>query len=82
VVGWSELFCLFIPMYLLTLRTMMLHLSHDLIVSSHFITVLGGNDVNLEVIFWEIWRKPVKPFSKPGAKMKKIVGKISSKLEV
>jgi hypothetical protein len=51
VVGWSELFCLFIPMYLLTLRTMMLHLSHDLIVSSHFITVLGGDDVDLEVIF-------------------------------
>jgi hypothetical protein len=53
------------------------------IVSSHFITVLGGNDVDLEVnFFWKIWRKSVKPFSKAGAEMKKIVGKISSKQEV
>jgi hypothetical protein len=53
------------------------------IISSHFIKVLGGDDVNLEVIFfWKIWRKSVKPFSKAGAEMKKIVGKISSELEV
>jgi hypothetical protein len=54
------------------------------IVSSYFITVLGGDDVDLEVkvFFWKIWRKSVKPFSKAGAEMKKIVGKISSKQEV
>jgi hypothetical protein len=50
------------------------------IVSSYFIKVLGGDDVDLEVIFWKIWRKLVKPFSKAGAEMKKIVGKISSEL--
>jgi hypothetical protein len=49
------------------------------IVSSHIIKVLGGDDVDLEVnFFWKIWRKSVKPFSKAGAKMKKI----SSKQEV
>jgi hypothetical protein len=53
------------------------------IVSSHFIKVLGGNDVVLEVnFFWKIWRKSVKPFSKAGAEMKKTVKKISSKQEV
>jgi hypothetical protein len=54
------------------------------IVSSHFITVLGGDDVDLEMpnFFWEIWRKSVKPFSKAWAEMEKIVGKISSKQEV
>jgi hypothetical protein len=53
------------------------------IVSSHFIMVLGSDDVDLEMpIFLEIWRKSVKPFSKAGAEMKKIVGKISSKQEV
>jgi hypothetical protein len=53
------------------------------IVSSHFNKVLGGDDVELEVnFFWKIWRKSVKPFSKEGAEMKKIVGKISSELEV
>jgi hypothetical protein len=30
----------------------------------------------------KIWRKSVKPFSKVEVEMKKIVGKISSKLEV
>jgi hypothetical protein len=55
-----------------------------IIVSSRFIMVLGGDDVDLEVtfFFWKIWRKSVKPFSKAGAEMKKIVGKISSKQEV
>jgi hypothetical protein len=54
------------------------------IVSSYFIEVLGNEDVDLEVkFFWGmIWRKSVKPFSKAGAEMKKIVGKISSKQEV
>jgi hypothetical protein len=54
------------------------------IVSSHFIKVLGGDDVDLEVklFFWNIWRKLVKPFSKARAEMKKIVAKISSKQEV
>jgi hypothetical protein len=53
------------------------------IVSSHFIKVLGGDDVDLEVNFFgKIWRKSVKPFSKAGGEMKKIVGKISSELEV
>jgi hypothetical protein len=53
------------------------------IVSSCFIMVLGGDDVDLEVnFFWKIWRKSVKPFFKAGAEMKKIVGKISSKQEV
>jgi hypothetical protein len=53
------------------------------VVSSHFIKVLGGNDVDLEVNFFgKIWRKSLKPFSKAGAEMKKIVGKISSELEV
>jgi hypothetical protein len=43
------------------------------IVSSHFIKVLGGDDVDLEVNFFgKIWRKLVKPFSKAGAEMKKI----------
>jgi hypothetical protein len=46
--------------------------------------VLGDDDVDLEVklFFGKIWRKLVKPFSKAGAEMKKIVGKISSKQEV
>jgi hypothetical protein len=54
------------------------------IVSSHFIKVLGGDDVDLEVNFFfgKIWRKSVKPFSKAGAEMKKIVGMISSETEV
>jgi hypothetical protein len=53
------------------------------IVSSHFITVLGGDDVDMEVnFFWKIWRKSVKPFSKEGVEMKKIVGMISCKQEV
>jgi hypothetical protein len=53
------------------------------IVSSHFNKVLGGDDVDLEVnFFWKIWRKSVKPFSKAGAEMKKIVGKICSELVV
>jgi hypothetical protein len=43
------------------------------IVSSHFIKVLGGDDVDLEVklFFGMIWRKSVKPFSKAGAETKK-----------
>jgi hypothetical protein len=53
------------------------------IVSSHFIKVLGGDDVDLAVNFFgKISSESVKPFSKAGAEMKKIVGKISSKLEV
>jgi hypothetical protein len=54
------------------------------IVSSHFIKVLGGDDVDMEVklFFEKIWRKSVKLFSKAGAEMKKIVGKISSKLAI
>jgi hypothetical protein len=54
------------------------------IVSSHFIKVLGGDDVDLEVNFFfgKIWRKSVKLFSKAGAEMKKIVGMISSEIEV
>jgi hypothetical protein len=54
------------------------------IVSSHFIKVLGGDEVDMEVnlFFEKIWRKPVKLFSKAGAEMKKIVGKISSKLAI
>jgi hypothetical protein len=54
------------------------------IVSSHFITVLGGNDVDLEmpIFLGKVWKKSVKPFSKAGAEMKKILGKISSKQEV
>jgi hypothetical protein len=53
------------------------------IVSSHFIMVLGGDDVDLEMpIFFGDLGKSVKPFSKAGAEMKKIVGKISSKQEV
>jgi hypothetical protein len=47
------------------------------IVSSHFIKALGR-----ETFFSKIWRKSVKPFSKAGPEMKKIVGKISSKQEV
>jgi hypothetical protein len=55
------------------------------IVSSHFIMVLGGDDVDLEMpFFWgKVWKKNLgKPFSKAGAEMKKILGKISSKQEV
>jgi hypothetical protein len=53
------------------------------IVSSHIIKVLGGDDIDLEVsFFWKIWRKSVKPFSKAGVEMKRIVGKISSKQEI
>jgi hypothetical protein len=45
--------------------------------------VLGDEDVGMEMPkkFRKIWRKLVKPFSKVGAKTKKIVVKISSKLE-
>jgi hypothetical protein len=54
------------------------------IVSSYFITVLGGDDVDLEVPIFlgRFGKKSVKPFSKAGAEMKKILGKISSKQEV
>jgi hypothetical protein len=45
--------------------------------------VLGGDYLDLEVDFFQkIWRKLVKPFSKVGAEMKMIVGRISSELEV
>jgi hypothetical protein len=54
------------------------------IVSSYFIEVLGDEDIDLEMpkFLRKIWRKLVKPFSEVGAKMKNIVGKINSKLEV
>jgi hypothetical protein len=54
------------------------------IVSSYFIEVLGGENVDLEMpkILGKVWRKSVKPFSEAGAKTRKIVGKISSKLEI
>jgi hypothetical protein len=43
------------------------------IVSSYFITVPGGDDVDLEMPkkIWKIWRKSVKPFSKAGDEIKK-----------
>jgi hypothetical protein len=55
------------------------------IASSFLIEVLGGENVDLEMpkkIFGNFWGKSVKTFSKAGAKMINIVGKISSKLEV
>jgi hypothetical protein len=56
------------------------------IVSSHFITVLGGNDVDMEMatfVFLEGLEKVGKTFIQSiGAKKSKIVNKISSKLEV
>jgi hypothetical protein len=55
------------------------------IVSSHFITVLGGDDVDLEMPIFlgeGLKKKSVKPFSKAGAQMKKILRKISSKQEI
>jgi hypothetical protein len=56
------------------------------IVSSHFITVLGGNDVDMEMttfVFSEGLEKVGKTFIQSiGAKKSKIVNKISSKLEV
>ena len=55
------------------------------IVSSHFITVLGGDDVDLEmpIFFGKVWKKIGKTFFQSiGAKKSKIVNKISNKLEV
>jgi hypothetical protein len=37
------------------------------IAFSHFITVLGGDDVDMEMatfVFWKVWKKSVKPFSR------------------
>jgi hypothetical protein len=48
--------------------------------------VLVGDDVDLEMpkfFLGKVWKKIlVKPFSKAGPEMKKILGKISSKQEV
>jgi hypothetical protein len=55
------------------------------IVSSHFITVLGGDDVDLEMpkFFLDDLEKIGKTFFQSiGAKRSKIVDKITSKLEV
>jgi hypothetical protein len=55
------------------------------IVSSHFIEVLGNEDVDMEMpnFFWEGLEKVGKTFFQSiGAKMSKIVNKISSKQEV
>jgi hypothetical protein len=67
---------------------MMLHLSHDLhCISTHFIEVLGNQDVDLEmpkkIFFLEGLEKVGKTFFQSiGAKKSKIVNKIRRKLEV
>jgi hypothetical protein len=65
-------------------RKMLFHLRRTFITSSYHIEVLGGENVDLEMLifFGKIWRKSVKPFSKAGAKKTKIVHKIRSRLEI
>jgi hypothetical protein len=56
----------------------------NFIASSYFIEVLGGENVDLEMqnFVWEALEKVSKPFFRAVVKTRKIIGKISSKLEV